>query len=68
MVELWLMLYAQLNWEVLEMNFRDFKIGWRLLIKEPSYSAIVILGLSIGFAVCFLLLGLVRYQTNFDTM
>lgn len=49
------------------MNFRDFKIGWRLLIKEPSYSAIVILGLSIGFAVCFLLLGLVRYQTNFDT-
>lgn len=48
------------------MNFRDFRIGWRLLIKEPSYSAIVIAGLSIGFAVCFLLLGLVRYQNSFD--
>ncbi len=48
------------------INFRDFKIGWRLLIKEPSYSAIVVAGLSIGFAVCFLLLGLVRYQTSFD--
>lgn len=48
------------------MNFRDFKIGWRLLIKEPSYSAIVILGLSVGVAVCFLLLGLVRHQFSYD--
>lgn len=48
------------------MNFRDFKIGWRLLIKEPSYSAIVVLGLSIGVAVCFLLLGLVRHQFSYD--
>lgn len=48
------------------MNFRDFKIGWRLLIKEPSYSAIVILGLSVGIAVCFLLLGLVRHQLSYD--
>ncbi len=48
------------------MNFKDFKIGWRLLIKEPSYSAIVILGLSVGVAVCFLLLGLVRHQFSYD--
>jgi putative ABC transport system permease protein len=48
------------------MNFRDFKIGWRLLVKEPSYSAIVILGLSVGIAVCFLLLGLVRHQFSYD--
>lgn len=48
------------------MNFRDFKIGWRLLIKEPSYSAIAIFGLSLGFAVCFLLLGLVRHQFGYD--
>jgi putative ABC transport system permease protein len=48
------------------MNFRDFKIGWRLLIKEPSYSAIVIFGLSVGVAVCFLLLGLVRHQLSYD--
>jgi putative ABC transport system permease protein len=50
----------------MKMNFRDFKIGWRLLIKEPSYSAIVILGLSVGVAVCFLLLGLVRHQFSYD--
>jgi hypothetical protein len=25
------------------MNLRDFRIGWRLLAKEPAYSAVVIL-------------------------
>jgi putative ABC transport system permease protein len=48
------------------MNIKDLKIGWRLLIKEPSYSAIVIAGLSLGIAACFLLLGLVRHQMSFD--
>lgn len=48
------------------ISLRDFKIGWRLLTKELSYSAIVVLGLSVGFAVCFLLLGLVRHQLSFD--
>ena len=48
------------------MNFRDFKIGWRLLVKEPSYSAIVIFGLAIGVAVCFLLLGLVKHEYSYD--
>ena len=49
------------------MNLRDFRIGWRLLVKEPAYSAVVILGLTIGFAVCFLLLGLVRHSFSYDT-
>ena len=48
------------------MNLRDFRIGWRLLVKEPAYSAVVILGLTIGFAVCFLLLGLVRHSFSYD--
>jgi putative ABC transport system permease protein len=48
------------------MNFRDFRIGWRLLIKEPSYSAVVVLGLSIGFAACMLLLAFVRYSLSYD--
>jgi putative ABC transport system permease protein len=48
------------------MKLRDFRIGWRLLIKEPGYSAVVLLGLSIGFAVCFLLLGYVRYSLSYD--
>jgi putative ABC transport system permease protein len=49
------------------MKLRDFRIGWRLLVKEPGYSAVVILGLSIGFAVCFLLLGYVRYCLSYDS-
>ncbi|TFW29403.1 FtsX-like permease family protein [Massilia arenosa] len=48
------------------LNLRDFRIGWRLLIKEPAYSAVVILGLAIGFAVCFLLLGFVRHSFSYD--
>ncbi len=48
------------------MTFRDFRIGWRLLIQEPAYSAVVVLGLSIGFAACFLLLGFVRYSFSYD--
>ena len=49
------------------MKFRDFRIGWRLLIQEPAYSAVVVLGLSIGFAACFLLLGFVRHSFSYDT-
>ncbi|GJJ02612.1 ABC transporter permease [Duganella rhizosphaerae] len=48
------------------MNFRDFRIGLRLLVKEPAYSSVVVLGLSVGFAVCFLLLGFVRYACSYD--
>ena len=48
------------------MNLRDFRIGWRLLVKEPAYSAVVILGLTIGFAVCFLLLGLVQHSFSYN--
>lgn len=48
------------------INPRDFRIGWRLLLKEPAYSSVVILGLTIGFAVCFLLLGLVRHAFSYD--
>lgn len=48
------------------MNLRDFRIGWRLLVKEPAYSAVVIMGLAVGFAVCFLLLGYVRHSLSYD--
>ncbi len=49
------------------MTLRDFKIGWRLLVTEPAYSAVVIGGLAVGFAVCFLLLGYVRYCFSYDS-
>ena len=48
------------------MNLRDIRVGWRLLMQEPLYSAVVVLGLSIGFAACFLLLGFVRYSFSYD--
>ena len=48
------------------MDVRNFKLGWRFLIKEPAYSAVVVLGLALGFAACFLLLGFVRYSLGYD--
>jgi putative ABC transport system permease protein len=48
------------------MNLRDFRVGWRLLIKEPAYSSVVVAGLAVGIAVCFLLLGLVRHSFSYD--
>jgi putative ABC transport system permease protein len=48
------------------MNLRDFRIGWRFLVKEPAYSAVVVLGLAVGIAVCFLLLGYVQHSFSYD--
>jgi putative ABC transport system permease protein len=45
---------------------RDFRIGWRLLAREPAYSAVVIFGLAVGIAACFLLLGFVRHSFSYD--
>jgi putative ABC transport system permease protein len=49
------------------MKLRDFRIGWRLLVEQPAYSAVVVLGLTAGFAVCFLLLAYVRYCFSYDS-
>ena len=49
------------------MALRDFRIGWRLLLRQPWHSAVEILGLATGFAVCFLLLGFVRYSFSYDS-
>lgn len=49
------------------MKWRDLKIGWRLLIKEPAHSLIVIIGLSVSFAACFLLLGYAKYSFDYDS-
>jgi putative ABC transport system permease protein len=48
------------------MKLRDFRIGWRLLLRQPFYSAVEILGLATGFAICFLLLGFVHYSFSYD--
>jgi len=48
------------------MRLDDFRIGLRHLAREPGYSAIAILGLSVGFAACLLLLGFVQYSWRYD--
>lgn len=45
----------------------DFRIGWRLLVRQPFHSAVEILGLAAGFAICFLLLGFVHYSFSYDS-
>ena len=41
------------------IKLSDFRTGWRQLVADPVYSAIVILGLSIAVACSYLILGLV---------
>lgn len=48
------------------MKLHDFRIGLRHLALEPAYSAIAILGLSVAFAACMLLLGFVQYSWRYD--
>jgi putative ABC transport system permease protein len=50
----------------LQASLRDFRIGWRLLVKEPAYSAVVVFGLAAGIAACFLLLGYVVHSFSYD--
>lgn len=45
---------------------RHFRIGWRLLARQPLQSTIELLGLAGGFAVCFLLLGYAHYALTYD--
>ncbi|WP_243493197.1 ABC transporter permease [Massilia violaceinigra] len=48
------------------MTLRDFRIGWRTLLKDPAYSLVVIAGLGVGFAAALLLLGFVRYSWQYN--
>ncbi|UTH75035.1 ABC transporter permease [Chromobacterium sp. IIBBL 290-4] len=45
---------------------KDFRVGWRWLAKEPGWSALVIAGLAVGFACCFLLLGYTRFSMQYN--
>jgi len=48
------------------MNLKDFRLGWRLLKQDLSYSAIMILSLAIGFAVSFLVMAYTYYEISYD--
>ncbi|TDO24850.1 ABC transporter permease [Pedobacter duraquae] len=45
----------------------NFKIAWRNLWRNRSYTLINILGLSIGMAACMLIFLFISYQLHFDS-
>jgi len=48
------------------MKLQDFRVGLRILGKDPVYSLVSILGLGIGMGVCLLLLGYARYCWQYN--
>jgi putative ABC transport system permease protein len=48
------------------MRLQDFRVGLRLLAKDPVYSLVSILGLAVGLSVCLLLLGYARYCWQYN--
>jgi cell division protein FtsX len=49
------------------MRLHDFRVGWRLLLEDPAYSLVAILGLAVGLAVFLLLLGFARYCWEYNS-
>ena len=43
-----------------------FKIAWRNIVGNPMFSAINIIGLSIGLACCIIITLFVRYELSYD--
>jgi putative ABC transport system permease protein len=43
------------------------KIAWRSLLRHQTYTAINIIGLTVGVAACLLIFLVVQYETSFDT-
>lgn len=47
--------------------FRNYlKISWRNLVRNKSYTAINVIGLAVGIAVCMVIFIIIQYQTSFD--
>lgn len=43
-----------------------FKVGWRNLIKNRTFSTINLIGLTVGLSICFTLLTIVSHELRFD--
>ncbi len=48
------------------MKRQDFRIAWRLMVKEPGYSLVAVLGLAVGLAAFLLLSGFARYSWSYN--
>jgi putative ABC transport system permease protein len=48
------------------VKLQDFRVGLRVLAKDPAYSLVSILGLGVGLGVCLLLLGYARYSWQYN--
>lgn len=48
------------------MKLQDFRVGLRILAKDPVYSLVSILGLGVGLGVCLLLLSYARYCWQYN--
>ena len=47
--------------------FRNyFKIAWRSLKRNKSYTAINVIGLAVGIAVCMVIFIIIQFQTSYD--
>src|SRR5215813_11183729 len=44
-----------------------FKIAWRTLLRQKSYTAINVVGLTLGISAAILIFTLVSYQLSFDS-
>lgn len=49
------------------MKLQDFRVGFRILARNPAYSLLSVLGLGVGVAVCLLLLGYARYSWQYNS-
>lgn len=48
------------------MKLQNFRVGLRILAKDPVYSLVSILGLGLGLGVCLILLSYARYCWQYD--
>jgi putative ABC transport system permease protein len=48
------------------MLITHLKLAWRGLVKRPGYSALNILGLSVGITCCLLIFHYVAYEKSYD--